>query len=182
MKTPVLVAWLALGLSATSALACGDKLSAIAGGIRFERLYAARHPGRVAIYAPPGSALQAANTDLKLSEVLRHAGHTVTVFEHPQELRRALQMTTADLVLVDVADSRQLRSEESGAATNAAFVVVGYAPQRKAARNIQDGAKCITALTRRSGPLLLRELDAVLERRSRGQRGECEAGTAALSS
>jgi hypothetical protein len=182
MKAPGLIAWTVLGLSvASTVLACGDKLSAIAGGVRFERVYAARHPGRVAIYAPAGSALQAANSDLRLAETLRHAGHTVTVFEHPQDLRRALQLSTADLVLVDVADSRQLQAEESGAAAGAAYVVVGYAPKDKAAHKVLSQSKCVTALTRRTGPLLLRELDTVLERRSRGLPGECAAGAAALS-
>ncbi|HXC58613.1 MAG TPA: hypothetical protein VN645_04800 [Steroidobacteraceae bacterium] len=175
MKVFRTVSVLAIGLFVTAAaLACGDKLSAIGGGVRFERVFAARYPGRIAIYAPEQSALRTANDELRLAEMLRRAGHTVTVFDDPQDLRRALQTATADLVLVDAADAAQFRAAEN-ATTGAPIMSVSYISRAKAAKANLVQSRCVTQLTRRSSALLLRELDTVLERRGRGLPAACES-------
>lgn len=159
--------------TAVVAFPCGDKLSALAGGVRFERIHAARHPGRVIIFAPNDSPLRAANTQLQLAEVLRRAGHAVNVVDEQQQLQRAMQLANADLILVDVSDAGRFESFERSSAP-AALLTVSYAAG-PSAQNVTAGAsKCVTRLTKRSNPLLLRSIDDLLERRSKGKIAACD--------
>jgi hypothetical protein len=169
---------LVIGVSlAMTSLACGDKLSAIAGGVRFERIYSARHPGRIVIYAPVQSQLRVANEELKLADVLRRAGHTVEVISELQGLQRAMQLDTADLLLMDVADTELVAGRDTGIVAKATVLPVSYAPSAKTTATASSQAKCITRLTKRSNPLLLRLVDDSLDRQSRGLPATCEAAT-----
>jgi hypothetical protein len=176
MRKPSTIPALFAALSfATAAFPCGDKLSAMAGGVRFERIHAARHPGRVVIFAPGDSPLHAANVQLHLADVLRRAGHSVEVVDEQQRLRRALQLATADLILIDVADAARFGAFET-AGKPAAMLSVSYAGVVAKTKPI-TASKCVTRLTKRSNPLLLRTIDDLLERRGQGKPAACEAGS-----
>ena len=170
-----------LGCSFMSvALPCGDKLSAIAGGVRFERLHSAQHPGRIVIFAPSGSPLRDANADLRLARLLTEAGHSVEVVDEQQRVERALQLSMADVILVDVSDSERFRSFAATGGSVALMQVAykgGFAGAAKG-ESIAESS-CVTRLTKRSGALLLRSIDDLLERRQQGKPVSCESGPAA---
>jgi CheY-like chemotaxis protein len=175
MKTLPALTGTLLGLSiGTVGLACGDKLAVIGGGVRFERLYLSHHPGRVVLYVPRDSRLRVANDELRLADSLRRAGHSVEVIDEQQGLQRALQMASADLILVDVADDLPARMD-AGRAANVAVVPVAYGPAPELRRTASTVQACVTALGRRTAPVLLRAVDNALERRSRGLVSACDA-------
>jgi hypothetical protein len=173
MRKPGKIPVLLVALSFTAAaFPCGDKLSAMGGGVRFERIHAARHPGRVVIFAPNDSPLQAANVQLRLADVLRRAGHSVEVVDEQQRLQRALQLAAADLILIDVSDAGRFNTFES-AGKPAAVLSVSYAGNN-AKTTPSAASKCVTRLTKRSNPLLLRSIDDLLELRMQGKPAACE--------
>jgi len=163
-----------IGLVVTgTALPCGDKLAAIGGGIRFERVYAARHPARVALFVPGQSRLREANEELKLAQALQRAGHQVIVIDDTRDLPDRLQPDRVDLLLVDVADVPALAA--SAAAPPLALLV------RSGASAVKDAAgalppKCVAELSRRTSVQLLRKVDDALERNKRGMPPACPAG------
>lgn len=84
-------------VSAGPIWACGDKFLGAGRGPRFSKVYAAIHPGRLLLYAPPGEL-----ADMKgLDKALRRAGHQVMVAKDLPTFTRALQDRAVDIVLVD---------------------------------------------------------------------------------
>ena len=91
----MVVAFVAAG--AGPILACGDKFLGAGRGPRFSKVYAAIHPGRVLMYAPPGEL-----ADMKgLAKALRRAGHQVMIAKDLPTFTKALQDRAVDIVLVD---------------------------------------------------------------------------------
>lgn len=169
MQVPVLLAGLAL---TTAALACGDKLAAVGGGVRFERIYAARHPGRVALLVPRQSRLREASEELRLAEVLRRAGHEVIVIDDPRELPDRLQPGRIDLLLVDLADARDLTA--SLALAPRALLVQTDGKAGRAAASLRTlPAKCVAQLSHRTNAQLLRKVDDALGGKRRDKPANC---------
>jgi len=166
-----------IGLAVTgTALPCGDKLAAIGGGIRFERVYAARHPARVALFVPGQSRLRAANEELKLAQALERAGHQVIVIDDTRDLPDRLQPDRVDLLLVDVADVPALAA--SAAAPPLALLVHSGAKSGAAAAKEAASAlppKCVAELSKRTSVQLLRKVDDALDRSKRGVPPACPA-------
>lgn len=166
------------GLSFVSTgLACGDKLSAIGGGIRFERIRATRHAGRIVIYAPRDSGLRRANDELRLADALARAGHAVRLVDGPEPLRQAIAGITADVVLVDDAESGRLEAAGTHDAAPAILPVV-YMTGDRAVPRVESRTPCAAQLTKRSTQKLVRAVDEILERRSRGAPPMCEQAQA----
>lgn len=166
-----------IGLAVTgTALPCGDKLAAIGGGIRFERVYAARHPARVALFVPGQSRLREANEELKLAQALQRAGHQVIVIDDTRDLPDRLQPDRVDLLLVDVADVPALGA--SAAAPPLALLVRSSASGSSALKEAAAALppKCVAELSRRTSVQLLRKVDDALERSKRGMPPACPAG------
>jgi hypothetical protein len=170
-KPRLIVAFLSALSFATVAFPCGDKLSAMPGGVRFERLHAARHPGRVLIFTPLGSPLRVDNEGFRLAETVRRAGHLGQVVDE-QGLQLALQLSTADLFLVDDADKSRF---DAIAASGKPVAVLRVSSAGAAARvKFSPRSKCVTRLTKRSNPSLLRAIDDSFGRRLKGKSAECE--------
>ena len=70
-----LVTLISLGSQGVSA--CGDKFLLVGRGVRFQRAYAAIHPGSILIVLPPKSVKNAAVRDSRLQTALKMAGHRV---------------------------------------------------------------------------------------------------------
>jgi len=142
-------------LAAGTALACGDKLSAMGGGIRFERVHAARHPGRVLLYMPGESPLRRSSDQLKLADLLRRSGHQVEIGENRDVLQQELAGggDRALLVVMDVADAQQLASTLPAAAP---LLLVTAGKVSSAA------ASCALPVSRRGIPKLLNAVDEAL--------------------
>ena len=77
------------------ALACGDKLAMIGGGVSFERLAQTATPGRCRLLIAPDSPLSQAETGLKLTEAAAH-GHPCGASPRT-ELESALHEEGADV-------------------------------------------------------------------------------------
>src|ERR1700737_663493 len=76
-KLGVLLLIVALNSVATL-FACGDKFVVFGQGVRFQRAYAATHPGSILVYLKPGSRWTTPENRDCLLTVLRWGGH------HPQ--------------------------------------------------------------------------------------------------
>lgn len=152
----VVVALLASAAGGT-ALACGDKLAAMGGGIRFERVHVARHPGRVMLYLPEGSALRRSNDEYRIAELLRRSGHQVEVQSDEASLRREISSGGAGVVLIDVADARRVAAQVPDASAAPVLLVSSPGASRGA-----SPAGCAIPVTRRTTALLLRAVDDAL--------------------
>ena len=92
----------ALALSGTAALACGDKLLAIGRGLRFQRAYAERQANLV-IYSN-GAQNGATLSSTGLQATLKRAGHKLQIVQDGSQLDEALKSGKVDVVLVNFAD------------------------------------------------------------------------------
>ncbi len=164
-------------ITSATALGCGDKLSAMAGGVRFERLNHSRYPSRVIVYLPESSSLREAESDLQLVRLLTRAGHAVRVVERRAELEQILAASDADLVLAGPADLLGLArpaAPSAGTARAPALLPVDYAaPGAASVAAAAGSASCVTRLSRRSGGQLVRTIDSALQRRGDGTTLPC---------
>jgi ABC-type amino acid transport substrate-binding protein len=71
-------------------------------GDRFSRAYASLNPGSIVIYTGGGSATSKALGDGRLQKYFTRAGHRVQVANDSNELARALQAGSIDIVLADL--------------------------------------------------------------------------------
>jgi len=170
-KLPLTFTGAALGLlSLSAALACGDKLVALGGGVPFERMHVAQHPGRVILYLNPGSRLQTANADMRLARTLTLAGHKVSTVATPAELDRARQETGADLVLMGWADALQLNARLTDALPTLP-VIYGANPDELAAAQSQK--RCVVETSKRAGYQLVRTIEHIMEDHQKGLPVDC---------
>jgi hypothetical protein len=142
--------------------ACGDKLAALAGGVRYERLHRSEHPSRLVIYAPAGSALHDADLRRRVAGDLESAGHQVETVDDADALGVRLRSGAVDLVIAE--DGRLPH-----AAGSAPVLRVGTNGSSPAA----SGGACTTTLGRRGARQLVRSVERVLEQRSRGAADAC---------
>ena len=102
-------------LSATGALACGDKLLAIGRGLRFQHISAARE-AHLVIYSA-GRQNDPILTNSKLQTTLKKAVRKLQLVEGGSQLDEALTSGRVDVVLVEFSDlagvTRQLHSAPS---------------------------------------------------------------------
>jgi len=87
--------------------ACGDKFLLPPGGLSFEKVYRADHPGAVLIYAPPGSTADYTRVQAMLTKV----GHRVTVLEDDNQLTQAIAAGTVDVIVTDLRDAGLISSK-----------------------------------------------------------------------
>lgn len=156
-------------LSATAALACGDKLAALGGGVRYERLYRSQHPARIVLYAPRDSAGEESE---RLRAELARAGHSVEVVASRGALDSRLAAGAVDLVLAD-ADAQD--GEPSSTQSRGTAVVMGVRYADRSSLTRASSESCVTTVTRRGGRQLLRQIDVELARRARGEPATCAA-------
>lgn len=103
-------------LSATAALACGDKL------LHLQRIHRVKAtPVSVVVFSRPDSLLQAADTE-ELVRAFKSEGHRLTVVKSDRDLRAALEAGIADVVIADLADIPLLTSSHNGAVSVIAVV------------------------------------------------------------
>lgn len=156
-------------LIASAGWACGDKLSVLGGGVRYDRIKQIRVSGRILLYAPEASQLRAANEELGLATALERAGLDVHVIELPDELQRQLALAEADLVLTDLSFFGSI----DGKRGNAAILPVSFADSGVATSDGQTTSRCVAHITKRTGRQFVRVVEAILEKRSRGIAFDC---------
>lgn len=100
MRGRAIAMTLAMLAAAPMALdACGDKFLLVGRGLAFGRAYASVYPGSILIYGVPATRAQLQ----KLHEVVRKAGHRVTVSNAQTDLSARLTLQSTDIVIADVA-------------------------------------------------------------------------------
>lgn len=161
-----------------AAYGCGDKLTALGGGVQFERLFLSRHPGRIVMLLEPASALRAADEKYRFSSSLSLAGHQVKSVSNAVELRDAVSSAGADLVLVDVATARHLQFQSTAAGQGPAILPVLFAPSAADLATAEKQVGCVADAASHRGRQLLKIIEKTLQLRSRGLSMPCAAGAA----
>jgi hypothetical protein len=136
------VALLTVGHIGSQAVsACGDKFLMVGRGVRFQRAYAAIHPGSILIVLPPKSVKSAAVRDSRLQTALKMAGHRVEVV--PQtSLASVLTRSRHDIILAERADALAISDLPQGAQSKPFVIAVLEDPSSAtlaAARQQFDG-------------------------------------------
>lgn len=140
-----------------TAVACGDKLSMMGGGVSFELVNPNRHRGNVILFAPPDSPMRVGKAGQSLEKTLVRAGHKVRVVSTQAELSTALQAGNVDIVLsdagADAATPRRIAADTGGKAEPEALAV-SYRPSAVDASSSTPARTCVTRINSRSKQLL----------------------------
>ncbi len=154
------------------ALACGDKVAALGGGVPFERLQATRITGQVVLLMSPDSGVQRIDDKAGLARALAFAGHSVRIVQRPELLETELRLVPANVVIADqAAVSRVAAGIRNLPTPPAVLVVVSAPPVGGAGRNPESGCT-IRADMRQSRPVL-RSVEHLVARQLRGSRADC---------
>lgn len=171
---------LAIGLVAFSSVliagltwACGDKLVAQGGGVRFQQVVVSRHPGRILMIVSPGSGLAEANSRFNLASSLRLVGHTVITADDPADVDDGLLGQSVDLVLIDANEFRGMAFHSSVVGQGPAFLPVVFQDGEASRPSSGLAEGCIANAAERKGKALLKTVETTLARRSRGQPDGC---------
>ena len=157
-------------LALTAALACGDKLVALGGGVPFERIHVAQHPGNVILFLNPETRLRTANADIRLDTALKRAGHNVRTVATRADLDRALQEPQTNLVLMDWADALQLNAWLTDKIPTLP-VLYGAGPDEVAQAVSQN--RCVVETDKRKGTQLVRAVEHILADQEKGLAVDC---------
>jgi len=160
-------------LAAGAALACGDKLVALGGGVGFERVMVSRNPGHIILLLEPATGLAAANEKYDLTGSLSLAGHEVFVVTNADDLRAEGNAVAPDLILVDATRARQFQFRPV-ASGSPLIMPVAYSPDGAAPRTPDQQADCVTVASGRKGAQLLKAVEHALKLRSRGLPSPCD--------
>jgi hypothetical protein len=176
MHTRWLLAFsVAAGVLATQTVdACGDKLAALGGGVRFERIHSSRYPASIVLYLKPGSALRSADEQLRLTTALERVGHKVRSVSDLAELDVALQETKPDLVLMGWRDAQELVAHVGqGGASSPPVLRVLYQPSAEETRAAAGQGSCVTDAGKKRGFYLVKSVEDVLGKRHKGEALQC---------
>jgi hypothetical protein len=143
------------------ALACGDKLMVLGGGLPFERVHVGRRQSNVILFLNPESRLSATNAELRLDQTLARAGHKVRSVVSTAELTRALDEARADFVLMDWRDTRLLPGPLRHSVPIMPVTYGANAEERAAA---QASHNCVVEASKGRARQLVRAIETILER------------------
>jgi hypothetical protein len=160
-------------LLAGTALACGDKLVALGGGVGFDRVMVSRHPGHIILMLEPATGLTEANEKLNLAGSLSLAGHEVFVARNAEELRAHRLAVAPDLILVDAGRSGEFQPQPVVDRKDPVILPVAYGPASGvSAKQLEAG--CVAVIEGKKSTQLLKTVERVLKLRSRGEATACE--------
>lgn len=169
----VIAASLSAALAGT-ALACGDKLVALGGGVGFEKVMVSRHPGHIVLLLEPATGLTAANDRFNLSVSLSLAGHEVTVLRSAEELRTRRDGPVPDLILVDASRARQLQFQPVSGGMAPMILPILYESGPGGVAAAEQDTGCVTIAGGRKGAQVLQAVEKAMKLRSRGLPSPCE--------
>ena len=162
-------------LLAGTALACGDKLVALGGGVGFDRVIVSRNPGHIILMLEPATGLAEANEKLNLAGSLSLAGHEVFVARNAGELRAHRLAAAPDLILVDAGRAGEIQPQPVADRKDPVILPVAYAPASElTARELEAG--CVAVIEGKKSTQLLKTVERVLKLRSRGEAMSCDKG------
>ena len=126
--------WLAAQhLRAGVALACGDKLVALGGGVGFDRVIVSRNPGHIILMLEPSTGLAAANDKLQPGRI--------AVTRRSRSFRREERCGNCtligspphpDLILVDAGRAEEIQPQPVADKKDPVILPVAYAPIQRA--------------------------------------------------
>jgi hypothetical protein len=153
--------------------ACGDKLAAIGGGIRFDRIYRAEHPGHLLVYLAPESRLKLANDELQIVSWLQRAGHEVKIIDSRAMLNEALAATTpTDLLLLDASDARALAGNAESR-SKAPMLPVLYRPTADELAAARSSGACFAQASKRRQYQFVQLVDRIVANGRGGASNNC---------
>jgi hypothetical protein len=170
------VATLALA-SAPSALACGDKLTVLGGGIPFDKIHTTHRHGSLIMYLSPDSRLSATNSDARIDQALTRDGHQVILVQSSAELKKALGSGQADFVLIDWSEAQHLQPDVTAGVPVVPVTYDGDAAERALA---QTRSGCVVQSNKRHSREMVHEVEALLENQS-ALASSCAGSLAATS-
>jgi hypothetical protein len=152
------------------AVACGDKLSMMGGGVSFEMLNPSLHPARVVVFVTPDSPLFA--TRSALQKKLERAGHMVTVVDSPDALQKSLRTAPADIVLTNLTDERSATPVNAGARAPVLLSLV-YKPTAASFSATSASVTCTTRMDKARGSQVLDDIESVMSSKGAGLASDC---------
>jgi hypothetical protein len=170
------IATLALA-SAPSALACGDKLTVLGGGIPFDKIHTNHRHGSLIMYLSPDSRLSATNNDARIDQALTRDGHQVKVVQSSAELKQALDSGQADFVLIDWSEAQRL---QPGVIAKVPIVPVTYDGDAGERALAQSRSGCVVQSNKRHSREMVHEVEDLLENQS-ALASSCAGSLAAAS-
>ena len=176
MVTTLGVATLALA-SAPGALACGDKLTVLGGGIPFDKIHTNHRHGSLIMYLSPDSRLSATNNDARIDQALTRDGHQVKVVQSSAELKQALDSGQADFVLIDWSEAQRL---QPGVIAKVPIVPVTYDGDAGERALAQSRSGCVVQSNKRHSREMVHEVEDLLENQS-ALASSCAGSLAAAS-
>jgi hypothetical protein len=162
---------------ATAALACGDKLVAMGGGVGFERVMVSRNPGHIILMLEPATGLAAANDKFNLAASLQLAGHEVFVATSAEDLREQRMAVAPDLILVDASRAKQYEFHPVAAGVGPSIMPVAYRADGDGQAVAEPEAACVTVASGRKGAQVLKAVEQTMKLRRRGLPTPCETNT-----
>ena len=159
MLAPPAIAALALA-SASGALACGDKLTVLGGGIPFEKIHTTHRHGSLIMYLSPESRLSATNNDARIDQALTRDGHQVKLVQSSAELKQALDAGQIDFVLIDWSEAKQLQPD---LLAHVPIVPVTYGSDAAERALAQSRSGCVVQSSKRHSHEMVHEVEALLE-------------------
>jgi hypothetical protein len=162
-----------VALLAGTALACGDKLVALGGGVGFDRVIVSRNPGHIILMLEPATGLAEANEKFNLAGSLSLAGHEVFIARNAGELRAHRLTAAPDLILVDAGRAGDFQPQPVADRKDPVILPVAYAPASElTAKELK--ADCVAVIEGKKGTQLLKTVERVLKLRSRGEAMTCD--------
>ena len=161
-------------LLAGAALACGDKLVALGGGVGFERVIVSRNPSHIILMLEPSTGLTAANDKFNLAGSLSLAGHEVFVAKNAEELRTQRLAAAPDLILVDAMRTDAIQPQPVADNKDPVILPVAYASVSGDLPVKDLAASCVAVIEGNKGSTLLKAVERVLKLRSRGLAAPCD--------
>jgi hypothetical protein len=157
--------------SLQNANACGDKFLVIGRGLRYERVYAAQHPGSILIYNDRNLVDPKASSDLE--NVLKKAGHKVQAVENVNAMNEALKSSKFDLVVIDLNDVAALEPQIVASPSNPAVLPVIYNRTGSEVSSAEKQYDCILKASGKNNDAL-KVVDAAMAEKLSGAPIKCK--------
>lgn len=161
-------ALLSVCVTSSVALACGDKIVPLGGGVQFERLNRSRNPSTIFLLSSTRPSERSTRIESELVDSLRLAGHSVRKLDTLATLGDALRESPPDMLLVESglpAPTDLVRALPVSDRTVVVAVVTEANPLSKA--SAQDMGGCVQIADGTSARRAVRQIERVLQQRSK---------------
>lgn len=154
-----------------SAVACGDKFLVIGRGLRYERAYAAEHPGSILLYRDLKGDDAKAGEDLE--KALKKAGHKVQSVGDEATLDATLKSSRFDLVVLSLNNATMLEQKIIESPSRPAVLPVIY---NRTGNELAAAGKQYDCILKASGKNTdaLKVVDAAMAEKMKGEPVKCK--------